>query len=47
MSPLARFAPGLATLREYNLADVPADLKAGLAVAAGALPVGTAGMTKL
>ena len=42
MSPLARFAPGLAQLFQYKLADLPADIRAGLAVAAVALPVGIA-----
>ena len=42
MPPLARFAPGLAKLLEYKLADAPADIKAGLAVTAVALPVGIA-----
>ena len=42
MLPLVRFAPGLAKLLEYKLADAPADIKAGLAVTAVALPVGIA-----
>jgi high affinity sulfate transporter 1 len=42
MPPLARYAPGLATLLYYKLADAPADLRAGLAVTAVALPVGIA-----
>ena len=42
MPPLARFAPGLAKLLEYNLEDAPADIKAGLAVTAVAVPVGIA-----
>ena len=42
MPPLARYAPGLAALLHYKLADAPADLKAGLAVTAVALPVGIA-----
>jgi len=42
MPPLARFAPGLAKLLGYKLADAPADIKAGLAVTAVALPVGIA-----
>ena len=42
MPPLARFAPGLAKLLEYKLEDAPADIKAGLAVTAVALPVGIA-----
>ena len=39
---LSRFAPGLRDLREYNRADFPSDLIAGLSVAAVALPVGVA-----
>jgi high affinity sulfate transporter 1 len=39
---LARFAPGLATLLNYNRSDLPHDLIAGLSVAAVALPVGVA-----
>jgi high affinity sulfate transporter 1 len=42
MPPLDRFAPGLAELRRYKPADAPADLRAGLAVAAVAVPVGIA-----
>ncbi|MGC1347074.1 MAG: SulP family inorganic anion transporter, partial [Methyloceanibacter sp.] len=42
MPPLARVAPGLAELLEYKLPDAPADIKAGLAVTAVALPVGIA-----
>src|SRR5262252_9429841 len=42
MPPLDRYAPGLAALLRYRLADLPADLKAGLAVTAVALPVGVA-----
>ena len=42
MPSLARFAPGLADLFHYKLADAPADIRAGLAVAAVALPVGIA-----
>ena len=42
MPLLARFAPGLAQLLQYKLADLPADIRAGLAVAAVALPVGIA-----
>ena len=42
MLSVARFAPGLAALLHYKLADAPADLKAGLAVTAVALPVGIA-----
>jgi hypothetical protein len=40
MPPLARFAPGLAELLEYKREDASADIKAGLAVAAVAVPVG-------
>src|SRR4029078_513700 len=42
MPPLTRFAPGLAQLLEYKLAGAPADIKAGLAVTAVAVPVGIA-----
>jgi MFS superfamily sulfate permease-like transporter len=42
MPLLARYAPGLAALLHYKLADAPADLRAGLAVSAVALPVGIA-----
>jgi len=42
MPPLARFAPGLAKLLEYKLADAAADIKPGLAVTAVAVPVGIA-----
>jgi high affinity sulfate transporter 1 len=42
MPPLARYAPGLSALLRYRLDDAPADLRAGLAVAAVALPVGIA-----
>ena len=42
MSYLVRFAPGLAQLLQYKLADAPTDLMAGLAVTAVALPVGIA-----
>jgi high affinity sulfate transporter 1 len=42
MPHLARYAPGLAALLHYKLADAPADLRAGLAVTAVALPVGIA-----
>ena len=41
-SRLARFAPGLPALLNYRRADLPADLVAGLSVAAVALPVGVA-----
>ena len=40
--PLSRVAPGLAALLKYKLADAPADITAGLAVAAVAVPVGIA-----
>lgn len=39
---LARIAPGLATLFQYHPSDLPHDLRAGLSVAAVALPVGVA-----
>lgn len=39
---LARFAPGLPALLDYRRADFSHDLKAGLSVAAVALPVGVA-----
>lgn len=39
---LGRWAPGLAALLSYRRADVGADLRAGLAVAAVAIPVGVA-----
>ena len=39
---LSRVAPGLAALLDYKLADAPADVTAGLAVAAVAVPVGIA-----
>ena len=42
MPSIARYAPGLAALLRYRLADAPADLKAGLAVASVAVPVGIA-----
>src|SRR5262245_1184130 len=42
MPPLARYAPGLAGLLRYKFGDAPADLRAGLTVAAVALPVGIA-----
>src|SRR4029078_4770304 len=42
MPPLTRFAPGLAKLLQCKLADAPADIKAGLAVTAVAVPVGIA-----
>jgi len=41
-APLTRFAPGLAALLEYKITDAPADVRAGLAVAAVAVPVGIA-----
>jgi MFS superfamily sulfate permease-like transporter len=37
-----RFAPGLVKLLRYQKSDVPHDLRAGLSVAAVALPVGVA-----
>ncbi|SHG25877.1 high affinity sulphate transporter 1 [Kaistia soli DSM 19436] len=39
---LARWAPGIGELRRYDRADFPADLRAGIAVAAVAIPVGIA-----
>lgn len=39
---LARWAPGLAALLAYRRSDLAADLRAGLAVAAVAIPVGIA-----
>jgi high affinity sulfate transporter 1 len=39
---LARFAPGLPDLLGYRLDNLPADLRAGISVAAVALPVGVA-----
>jgi high affinity sulfate transporter 1 len=42
MASIARFAPGLAALLQYKLTDAPADIRAGLAVAAVAVPVGIA-----
>jgi MFS superfamily sulfate permease-like transporter len=42
MPLVAQYAPGFAALLHYKLADAPADLKAGLAVTAVALPVGIA-----
>lgn len=39
---LGRFAPGLPALLDYRAADLSHDLKAGLSVAAVALPVGVA-----
>jgi high affinity sulfate transporter 1 len=42
MPTLARHAPGLAALSHYRLDDAPADLRAGLAVASVAVPVGIA-----
>lgn len=41
-SCLGRFAPGLPALLDYRRADLSHDLKAGLSVAAVALPVGVA-----
>src|SRR5262245_49562356 len=42
MLSLARLAPGLAALRDYKPEDAQADINAGLAVAAVAVPVGIA-----
>ena len=42
MSPLDRFAPGLAELSRYRPSDAPFDIRAGLAVATVAVPVGIA-----
>ena len=42
MLSLSRMAPGLSALLTYRLSDAPADVRAGLAVAAVALPVGIA-----
>jgi high affinity sulfate transporter 1 len=42
MPPLDRYAPGVAALLHYKPADIPVDLRAGLAVTAVALPVGIA-----
>lgn len=42
MSFRTRFAPGLAALGHYDGANAPADIRAGLAVAAVAVPVGIA-----
>ncbi len=42
MLPFARFAPGLADLSRYKREDFPADLGAGLSVAAVAIPVALA-----
>src|SRR5215467_7241277 len=39
---LTRIAPGLAMLAHYHRADLPYDLRAGLSVAAVALPIGVA-----
>jgi high affinity sulfate transporter 1 len=39
---LARFAPGLPDLLGYRLSNLPADVRAGVSVAAVALPVGVA-----
>ena len=41
-SRIGRFAPGLARLLRYRRGDFPHDLRAGLSVAAVALPVGVA-----
>jgi MFS superfamily sulfate permease-like transporter len=42
MGRVDRFAPGLAALQRYDRANLPADISAGLAVAAVAVPVGIA-----
>ena len=42
MKSIARFAPGLAALLSYDRRNAAGDLKAGLAVAAVALPVAIA-----
>ena len=42
VSRIGRFAPGLAALLRYQRGDFPHDLRAGLSVAAVALPVGVA-----
>jgi len=42
MLSITNYIPGLASLLNYKLADAPADLRAGFAVAAVALPVGIA-----
>ena len=42
MHPLARIAPGIAELRHYKLNHAPADIRAGLSVAAVAIPVAIA-----
>jgi high affinity sulfate transporter 1 len=42
MLSFAQFAPGLASLRDYKLTYAAADINAGLAVAAVAVPVGIA-----
>ncbi len=42
MSPLDRFAPGLAEPSRYRPSDAPFDFRAGLAVATVAVPVGIA-----
>jgi high affinity sulfate transporter 1 len=42
MSFLARVAPGLAELRQYRWDDAPTDVRAGLSVAAVAIPVAIA-----
>jgi len=39
---LARIVPGLTSLLKYQRLDLPCDLRAGLSVAAVALPVGVA-----
>lgn len=42
MQPLERIAPGIAELRNYTWEDAPADVRAGLSVAAVAIPVAIA-----
>ena len=42
MQPLERIAPGIAELRNYTWDDAPADVQAGLSVAAVAIPVAIA-----
>ena len=41
-SRLPAWAPGLAALRNYRLADLPHDVTGGIAVAAVTVPVGIA-----
>ena len=47
MQPLERIAPGIAELRNYTWDDAPADVQAGLSVAAVAIPVAIAGLVML